>query len=558
MRLGAFVLAIGLAGVAASPRARPEAAPVSIPRLVLLYAPCTLNRGFLSPYDSGVDYTPELARFARDAVVFERHFTEAGQSGIAYASLLSGSQADHHGVYRHPRRLSDDLYLISEAYADNGYDTYFWNGQAMAAPRLNYGQGVPREHTVDSQPRGRQTGAVSWRRRARQLYRDSGLAEWLRPIREWLDMEAASRRIGPRTFLSADDPRFAELLDGLRADASRRAFVLTNFTYTHGPYETEDLHAFLERYPSHRPPLTDEKLDAYVRLYRRNHLAVSYNFEETLASLGISEQQAPEFVSAIEVLYASNVWALDRLFGAVVAKVREAGLLDESLIVFAADHGEVLYREDALYEFTHGMQLAPEVLEVPLLIRSSDPAVKPGAYEAVTRSIDVFPTMLGLSGLELPADSGVQGTDLSPALRGLAPAPELPAFSHTSILVRSIFNSTQDEELGRDFRILQRYFPDDHVRWIWVSLAERSRFYRLRRSSNDAWSVEAFDLDRDPTASRDLFDPEDPEQIEIARRLAAYKTRLEADYAAGRDAEEKGFLPQQEEEEALRELGYIR
>ncbi len=48
------------------------------PRLVLLYAPCTVNRSFLSPYDEKVGYTPHLSAFAREAVTFRRHQTEAG------------------------------------------------------------------------------------------------------------------------------------------------------------------------------------------------------------------------------------------------------------------------------------------------------------------------------------------------------------------------------------------------------------------------------------------------------------------------------------------------
>lgn len=69
-------------------------------------------------------------------MVFQRHETESGQSGISFASLHSGQQADKHGVHRHPRRLDEKTYLISEAFADAGYDTFFWSGQPMAASKL--------------------------------------------------------------------------------------------------------------------------------------------------------------------------------------------------------------------------------------------------------------------------------------------------------------------------------------------------------------------------------------------------------------------------------------
>src|SRR5262245_40818117 len=50
------------------------------PRLVLLYAPCTVNKNFLSPYNPAVHYTPSLQEFSRDAVVFTRAQTEEAQS----------------------------------------------------------------------------------------------------------------------------------------------------------------------------------------------------------------------------------------------------------------------------------------------------------------------------------------------------------------------------------------------------------------------------------------------------------------------------------------------
>src|SRR5262245_17996968 len=63
------------------------------PRLVVLYAPCSLRCGSLEPYDSSIPFTPSLVAFAKDSVVYEKHDTEKPESGIAYASLFTGSQA---------------------------------------------------------------------------------------------------------------------------------------------------------------------------------------------------------------------------------------------------------------------------------------------------------------------------------------------------------------------------------------------------------------------------------------------------------------------------------
>src|SRR5262245_58401633 len=99
--LACVAAVIGVAAAGLWMRARPQG-----PRLLILYATCSLNRDFLSPYNPNVTYTPALQSFAERGQVFTKHQTEEGQSGIAYASLFSGSQAPRHGVYYHPSKLS--------------------------------------------------------------------------------------------------------------------------------------------------------------------------------------------------------------------------------------------------------------------------------------------------------------------------------------------------------------------------------------------------------------------------------------------------------------------
>src|SRR6185503_3621762 len=84
------------------------------PRLVVLYVACTVDKDFLSPYAPGVGFTPELEAFAREGLVFRRHVTECGQSGVDFATIFSGTQAYRHGVYSHPAIVAEGNTLIAE------------------------------------------------------------------------------------------------------------------------------------------------------------------------------------------------------------------------------------------------------------------------------------------------------------------------------------------------------------------------------------------------------------------------------------------------------------
>ena len=231
------------------------------PRLVLLYATCTLNRDSIAPYGKQVDYTPNLAAFARESVVFLRHQTETDQSGPAYASIFSGTQVDRHGVYRHPARLPEDLYLAAEAFADHGYETHFWSGHPMASADLGYGQGVRPENVHRRRP---------------------GVADLY--------------------SLTANDADFAAILRRLREDPSYRAYVQVNFTITHGPYTPVDPRAvadFRREHPDEWPPLSDEEIARWARLYTANYLRLQWDFPAVVREKGLTPEDVARLAQVV-------------------------------------------------------------------------------------------------------------------------------------------------------------------------------------------------------------------------------------------------------------------
>jgi len=339
------------------------------PRLVILYATCTVNKDFLAPYNEDIGFTPHLARFGREAAVLTAHQTEAGISGPAFASIYSGAQADRHGVFKHPRKLEDELYLVFEAFRDAGFEPYYWSGHIMSRPALNYAQGVEPDHVV-------------------------------------------------RGALRGDDARFGELLDRLRSDPGYRAFVVASFSVTHDPWDLDDLDEFLAANPSEGEGIAPDEVAKYHEIFASNHIRLQTRFRESVEQLGLTPNDIARMAAVLELVYKSKIALLDEYFGSVVQAVDAAGLARESLIAFTADHGEVLYEEDRRFNWTHAPDLAPEVINVPLMVRAGDGGVSPTEIGHVTRSIDVFPTLAGLSGFSVPVASGVQGADLSRALRG--------------------------------------------------------------------------------------------------------------------------------------------
>ena len=500
------LLAVGLLGVTGC---APVGSPPEEPRLVVLYATCTLNRDTIAPY-AEVSYTPNLDAFARESVVFRNHQSESGQSGIAFASIFSGTQADVHGIYNHPTRLKDELYLVTEAFRDAGYDPWFFSGQVMASHDLNYGQGVPEDQVfVASPPRKRE--------------------------KVW-------------SFLQPGNPLTEKLLERLRADPEYRAFVLCNFTVTHGKYHRQipraEYDAFLARYPEHAAGLSREDLEEAWAFYDEHRFELQWGYRDLVQRLGKTPEEMERFTRAIDVTYRADVAYLDRMFGATLELLRGEGLLEESAIAFTADHGETFNRPETLFKWTHGLQLAPEVLSVPWLLRAPGRGLVVGDYPGTTRSIDVFPTLAGVCGIDLEG-RGVLGTDLSGVLRGEDDPPDLLALSHTTKVGA---HRVKDFSTWAETR---RFFATDDVERIWVRARSGDGVVKWRNLGDDVWGVEVFDLASDPGEALNLHDPKDPEQAQLVELLKAYKARLEAGFR-GEDADVPADAL-----ERLQSLGYV-
>ena len=492
------------------------------PRLVVLYATCTLSREFLSPYDSGVSFTPEIDRFADESVVFMRHQSEAGQSGIAYASIFSGTQADRHHIFHHPRRLGDGAYLIGEAFADAGWSTFFWSGHGMAGAGLNYAQGVPTER-ITTVPKSAEGFAV-----------------------------------GVQMDFAAGDESFEQVLRELRRDPEARALAVLNFSVTHNPYgygamrPEGFLDRFIAEFPELAEGLTTEEIERYYALYSPGPdlFRWKWDFPRMAEEAKLSPEDTLQMAKVIHLVYAANVRLLDSLFGMFTDKIRAAGLIDESIIALTADHGEVMYRENALYKWTHGLQLAPEVLGVPWLLRGGE-AVAPRIYEGVTRSIDIFPTVAGLAGVPIP-EGAVDGADLSAVLVAGAPEAKLRAFSHTAVPLGNNAHGTPHEVLRT------RFFPSIDPNHMWVQVRDGDIVQKYRNLDGTNWGSERFDMSIDPIQAQNRFDAAELAHAEVERELKRYKSKLVEQYYVRETTNTGRALSLEEEERRLRSLGYIR
>jgi len=107
--------------------------------------------------------------------------------------------------------------------------------------------------------------------------------------------------------------------------------------------------------------------------------------------------------------YLNELLYMDWTITSVIDQLKESGLLDKTIVVVTADHGELLGEDGG--PVGHGWVMTPELANVPLIIM--DPA-HPGYHinPTIGSQVDLMPTILDSLGIPLPAGELYQGTSL--------------------------------------------------------------------------------------------------------------------------------------------------
>lgn len=137
-------------------------------------------------------------------------------------------------------------------------------------------------------------------------------------------------------------------------------------------------------------------------------------------------------------LYSDVIRELDWSVGQILAKLRSSGLDENTLVFFTSDNGATFggynggLRAMKASSFDGGVR-------VPAIARWPG-KIPPGQVSReVVASIDVFPTILGAAGVDLPADRVIDGRDLLPLLSGqVSESPHEAVYSMANEKLRMI------------------------------------------------------------------------------------------------------------------------
>ncbi len=216
--------------------------------------------------------------------------------------------------------------------------------------------------------------------------------------------------------------------------------------------------------------------------------------------------------------YDGEVAYTDAILGRFIEALESRGVLDKSLLILTADHGEGLGDHKEAF---HGYFVYETTIHVPLILRFPAAMHSGQVVDSAVSHVDLLPTIL--DAVQLPVPEGVHGTSLLPMITGQASGPEREVYSES-------------------------FYPLLHYGWSPLRSIRTDRYKLI-----DVPRPELFDLTEDRGEANDLSGEELQVLAELEGRLDLLRPLIESDAPSD---QKPGDLDQ-ETIDRLRALGYM-
>jgi arylsulfatase A-like enzyme len=394
----------------------------------------TVRADRLGLYGYARETTPFLDDWAKGARVFDDCLSAAPWTVPAHAALFTGLMPSETGASNAHRRLDDRFTTLGELLQGAGYRTYLFSANPFISREGNFAQGFETAQHVWDPPFREEVVAILREKTAGESGGD--VLERVRAgePQRW-DAKTAGR-------VAAE-----ALLDWLDAgDGTRPWFAFVNYMEAHRPI-----------FPPRR--LRERFLDD-ADLARS--FALDKSWKTMWRYVFRLREMTPEEARVSSGIYDAAIAELDELLADLIGRLEARGLLRNTIVVLTADHGEHLGEHHLL---DHQFSLYDDLMRVPLVIHFPG-RVEPGREPRPVMNLDLFTTLLELTGVPPPAGVPVRGRSL---LDPAAKRVRVAEYPDPSELVLGRFTASHPGfRPDRWRRSLRAVWSDGH-KFIWAS-----------------------------------------------------------------------------------------
>jgi arylsulfatase A-like enzyme len=386
----------------------------------------TLRADRLGIYGYERDTSPHVDAFARESVRFANSRSQASCTFPSVNSILtSRSPTLFLGQPGGALGIPEGIPSVAEILRERGYRTVAVTGNPIVAHTPN------RKNPVGGFGRGF------------EVFEED--------CQNWRPAACLNRATRPHLREEGDD---------------RPLFLYVHYIDPHDPY---------------RPPRDHRR--RFVRGSSRKRFVRQGNpipIAERIYSGAPGPETTPADLRHLSDLYDEEIAYFDSQFPALLAALREAGLLEDSILVLTADHGEDFLEHGHI---KHCRTVFDTSIKTPLIVRA--PGVEPRVVTAPVQNLDIVPTLLDYAGIDA-AGLPLEGRSLRPLIEGREDGGP-----RHQIASQATFRSASDGRFKlihnlRDGRFWLYEVAADPKETRDVLTRERRRFHHLRETMT-AW-----------------------------------------------------------------------
>ena len=475
----------------------------------------TVRKDRLSVYGYDEPTTPVLDDFAEEARVYDHAVAPAPWTLPVHASLFTGLYPSEHNATQETPYL-EDATTLAESLSTAGYATSCYSSNAWITPYTHLTDGFDdQDNFFKVMPGDLLSGPLA------RIWKTMNDNDRLRSLADRLVElgNSVHERLAAGGGEDSKTPAVIDQTQEFIDDSDEPFFSFINLMDAHLPY--------------HPPEEYVEEFTPGVDSTEVCQNSKAYN----CGARDIGDEEWAD----IQGLYDAEIRHMDDQLGRLFGWLKSENLWEETMVVVAADHGE-LHGEHDLYG--HEFNIYDQLVNVPLLVKH--PELDPGRDEGVVELLDCYHTILDTTGVE------GEGQPLDP---------------NRSLLS----DSYRDIELG-DHAFVEYHRPvvelnqlESKASEAGIELDANSRFYSRMRAArqpaakyirNERIPDEAYRLDTDPGEQENVADGDDEQIATAEAALAAFEDRV------GGEWDEVGSddpLADMDEatKDRLRDLGYV-
>jgi arylsulfatase A-like enzyme len=287
---------------------------------VLLVVIDTLRRDFVGAYGSPLDTTPFIDRLAKEGILFEHPFSVAPTSVPGHTSILFGEGVEITKTLSNTFTVDPRLESIAEAMKRRGYFTFGVCANQLISIESGFGQGFD----------------FYWERK--QTFAHNAPLFFFAFVNPLSQMAMTALRVDLTNALAR---RFLH-------PAQQPFFGFVQYLHCHNPYTSHNDPPW--RTPEHMARLQEMIRDGEFPK------TTSWPLERDVWKTG---------------KYAASIRYVDSLVRDLLKTMDERGILDDTVVIITADHGENLSEHGDKYANRHDSYFTTS-LSVPLILWARD------------------------------------------------------------------------------------------------------------------------------------------------------------------------------------------